>query len=30
MIEIGYNFDNKNLNNIKNYKNFTLDILKIN
>ena len=28
MIEIGYNFDNKNLNKIKKYKNPTLDIYK--
>ena len=30
MIEISYNFDNKNLNKIKEYNNPTLDILKIN
>ena len=28
MIEIGYDFDNKNLNKIKKYKNPTLDIYK--
>ena len=28
MIEIGYDFDNKNLNKIKKYKNPTLDICK--
>ena len=28
MIEIGYNFDNRNLNKIKKYKNSTLDIFK--
>ena len=28
MIEIGYNFDNKNLNKIKKYKNSTLDVFK--
>ena len=28
MIEIGYDFDNKNLNKIKKYKNPTLDIFK--